>query len=120
MNKDSVLSIVGSAPIPGKEAEYNEWYDKHISDLFGCKDLKKTTRYHRYDLIAGDNREESSEYLTIYEFKNKDGLSAFPQSPEFVAGSKDFEKNWSGIGNIIWGGSYESQKFLERKNPMSS
>ena len=115
MKKDAVLSIVGSQPIPGKEAEYNEWYNKHISDLFGCKDLKKTSRYHRYDLVAGDNREECAEYLAIYEFDNKKALAAFPQCPEFAAGSEDFEKNWPGLGNIIWTGSYEPQKFLERK-----
>ena len=115
MRKDAVISIVGSEPVIGKEAEYNEWYNKHISDLFGCRDLKKTSRYHRYDLFAGDNGEECARYLAIYEFDNKNALAAFRQCPEFAVGSKDFEKNWPGIGNIIWGGAYEPHKFLERK-----
>ena len=115
MRKDAVVSMVGSEPVSGKEAEYNEWYDKHISDLFGCEDLKKATRYHRYDLVAGDNREDSSAYLTIYEFDNKEALAAFPQCPEFVAGGKDFEENWPGMGNTVWGGAYEPHKFVERK-----
>jgi len=120
MRKGAIISIVGSEPVSGKEAEYNAWYNRHVSDLFGCEDLKRATRYHRYDVIAGDNREESAEYLTIYEFDSKEALAAFPQCPEFAAGSRDFEKNWPGLGNIIWGGSYEPHKFVERKQGVES
>ncbi len=115
MRKNSIMLVAASNPSPGKEAEYNKWYNNHITMLFDFKELKRASRYRRYNLHTGDNKEKCTKYLTIYEFETKKALETLPDSPAFAAASKDAEENWASLGDMIWSGGYEPLKSLERE-----
>jgi hypothetical protein len=34
MEKERYFHLVGTGPVPGKEKEYNAWYDEHVRLLF--------------------------------------------------------------------------------------
>jgi hypothetical protein len=46
------MEVVGSGPKPGKEKEYNEWYHKHITDLFAFGGLKRVSRSKIYNPLG--------------------------------------------------------------------
>jgi len=116
MRKNSIILAAASNPSPGKEAEYDEWYNNHITILFDFKDLKRACRYRRYNLGIGDNKKECAKYLSVYEFKTKKALEILPDSPAFAAATKDAEENGAGLADFIWSGGYEPLKFIEREN----
>jgi hypothetical protein len=106
-----VFEAVGSGPKPGKEAEYNTWYDGHIKLLSGFKGLKKVTRSRCFRPIgpAGSN---SPKYLTIYEFESQQELDAFYKS-SFMKAAADQFKEGKDIVDIFWAGGYETLISLE-------
>jgi hypothetical protein len=106
-----ILLIVANEPSAEREAEYNEWYtEKHVPMMFRFKGMKKASRYR-----LSDENKESSKYLAVYEFDSKEGLEAFPKSPEFAAAVKDFDEKWKDGGfERKWGASYELIKSWEK------
>jgi antibiotic biosynthesis monooxygenase (ABM) superfamily enzyme len=106
-----ILLIVANEPSAEREAEYNEWYtEKHIPMMFRFKGMKKASRYR----LSGESK-ESSRYLAVYEFDNKEDLEAFPKSPEFAEAVKDFDEKWKDGGFVRkWGASYELIKSWEK------
>lgn len=115
MRKNSIILAAASNPNTGKEAEYNEWYNNHITILFDFKDLKRTCRYRRYNLPNGDNKEQCSKYISIYEFKTRKALDILPDTPAFAIATKDAEENGDGLADFVWSGGYEPLKCLERE-----
>jgi len=107
----NVILIVANEPSVEREAEYNEWYtDRHVPMMFQFKGMKKASRYR----LSGENK-ESSRYLAIYEFDNKEALEEFPKSPEFAAAVKDFDEKWKDGGFVRkWGAAYELIKSWEK------
>jgi heme-degrading monooxygenase HmoA len=113
MEKKRVSETVASAPKPGKDAEYNRWYDEHIKILFGFKGLKKVSRKRCFRAI-GANGPSSPQYLTVYEFESKEDLDAFYQSPQMKAAEKHYKENAPAILDVLWAGGYETVISLEQ------
>jgi hypothetical protein len=58
-------------PVPGKEAEYNEWYNKqHIPD--GAQ------RFRLADTQMGDDK-KTHKYLALYEIETNDLAATFKE-----------------------------------------
>ena len=108
---NKIILIVANEPTADTEVEYNQWYSEaHIPIMFEFDNLKKVSRYRQID----ENR-ESSKYLAIYEFENKESLLAFYQSAEFKAAVVDFNNKWQKGGfNHRWGASYELIQIWEK------
>ena len=76
--------IVFSAPTPGKEDEYNDWYTNvHIPDVVRCEGFTGGRRYK-----MGPGFDGPHKYLAIYEMETDDpaatiaGMSAKAGTPE--------------------------------------
>ena len=70
---DRYLQVTFSNPVEGKEAEFNEWYDKvHIPELLAIPGMLSATRYDLRDAeiyrVEGGFAPEH-RYLTIYEME---------------------------------------------------
>ena len=70
---DRYLQVTFSNPVEGKEAEFNEWYDKvHIPELLAIPGMLSATRYDLRDAevyrVEGGMPQEH-RYLTIYEME---------------------------------------------------
>lgn len=63
-----LLQVVSRA-LPGRDEEYNEWYDNtHIADVLGVPGFNACQRYVRAD----PGREGQAEYVAIYEVETDD------------------------------------------------
>jgi heme-degrading monooxygenase HmoA len=113
MERKCFSETVASAPKPGKEAEYNRWYDEHIKILFGFKGLKKVSRIRCFRPI-GENGGHSPQYITTYEFESKEDFDAFYQSPYMKTAEKHFKENAKNILDVFWAGAYEALITLEK------
>lgn len=111
------LMVVSTRVSPGKEAEYNKWYDEHVSLLFSFKGMKRVSR-NRCTLPLGENGGNSPEYITLYELENKDDIEAFLKSPQMQEAKVQFDEGWPGLGDVLWSGWFEPVKTLER-GPLS-
>lgn len=62
------LLQVSSRAQPGRDAEYNEWYDStHVVDVLAVPGFKACQRYVRANI--GDDR---PEYVAVYEVETDD------------------------------------------------
>ena len=75
---------------PEVEKEYNEWYNNvHIPMCLKYEDMLRATRYRLTSGPAGHAR-----YLTIYEFKDRNAMEAFPGTPECKAATAEMHQRW--------------------------
>ncbi len=112
MRKDKYLWVTASRAKPGKEAEYNKWYDRHITTFFQFSGLKRVCRNRCfYSFEFGD---KCAQYIVLYEFDNKKDLEAFGQSEAAKLAKKEYEEGWEEIGETLWTGWWEPVKTLER------
>jgi hypothetical protein len=118
MGKGRAIWLAASTSKPGKDAEYNKWYDAHIDMLFKFKAIKRVCRYHCLQKTDASNP-KLSKYLVFFEFDSKKDLATYPKSfgptGATYEATKDFEKNFAPIGEINWAGCYEPLKLLERE-----
>jgi len=113
MRKDKYLWVTASRAKPGKEEEYNGWYDQHVTTFFKFPGLKRVCRNRCCQSFEfGDI---CAQYLTIYEFDNKEALEAFSQSEAMELAKKEYEDGWEEIGETLWTGWWEPMKTLERE-----
>jgi hypothetical protein len=113
MKEDRFLWLVCSQPAPGKEKEYNEFYDKHVGTFFKFPGLKRVVRNKCYQPQL--NPGSCPQYVVIYEFEKKADLEAFVKSDAADAAKKEFAVEWNdNIGSFLWSGWYEPVKKLER------
>ena len=118
MEKERFYEIVASHPKPGKEAEFNRWYDQHVKDVFKYKSMKKVTRTHCFHPLEprGSYQDVSNcpQYITIYEFDSKEDLLDFFK--ELSKGTYDDPKsgNDEELFDLDWAAGYESGVTLER------
>jgi hypothetical protein len=111
---NSTLWVAATQPVPGKESEYNEWYDEHITKMFESKYIKKVGRYRNIQQM-GKNEEDCSPYLVFYEFNNDADLDSFLKSPEMEAAVKESEAEGKSLINHLWSARYQLMKSLERE-----
>ncbi len=63
------LLLVRTRPQPGKEKEYNDWYDNtHLGDLLACDGVVSAQRYSGKSL---DNPDQAPEYYAVYEVEEQ-------------------------------------------------
>jgi hypothetical protein len=72
--KDSAMAkyilVVPSAALPGRDDEYNDWYDdEHIRDV--C-DVPGIVAGKRYDALPDSPVSPPASYLAIYEIEDDD------------------------------------------------
>ena len=113
MEKKSYFHLVGTGPKPGKEEEYNAWYNEHVTLLFEFESLKKATRV-RLDEPYGPNGEKSPRYVTIYEFEKREDFQDFCNSPTMDVANKHYDIQGKPVSDIYWAGGYESVITLEK------
>jgi heme-degrading monooxygenase HmoA len=105
MDRQRVILVVGTNPPPGKEAEFNIWYDNvHIPMLLKAPGMVRATRYQ----LVGEE-DENPEYLAIYELEDEAGMAKFAQSPEAAAAHKQRREQWAGGPDfsISWRANYQ-------------
>jgi hypothetical protein len=62
--------VVYSRPAPGREDEYNDWYQNvHLAELVALPGFKSARRFkHARNLVEGD----AYPYMSIYEIETDD------------------------------------------------
>ena len=79
--------VVLTNPTSGKEAEYNEWYNKqHIPDVLNVPGFVAAQRFRLADAQMGDNNPH--RYLALYEIETND-LAAALKDLQSRVGSND-------------------------------
>jgi hypothetical protein len=79
--------VVLTNPTSGKEAEYNEWYNKqHIPDVLNVPGFVAAQRFRLADAQMGDNNPH--RYLALYEIETND-LAATLKDMQSRVGSND-------------------------------
>lgn len=67
---ERTIQLVYSRPFPGKDDEYNEWYDNtHIPDVLSIPGIVSAQRYDLRQLAREQGTEPEYRYLTIYEIE---------------------------------------------------
>ncbi len=110
MRINKYMEVVGSGPKPGKEKEYNEWYHKHITDLFAFGGLKRVSRSKLYNPLE----QPCPKYLTIYEFDSPEDLVAFYAQPLMKDAEKHYKEEAPKCLEMYWAGFYEPVETLEK------
>lgn len=105
MAKQPVIYLLGSNPPPGREAEFNEWYDNvHIPMILKSPGM---VRAARYELVgAGDG---APKYLAIYELEDEAAIEKFTKSRERAAARKQRDEQWSKGPDysVVWRAHYK-------------
>jgi hypothetical protein len=82
--------VVLTNPTPGKEAEFNEWYNKvHIPDVLSVPGFVAAQRFKLADAQFGDS-ERDHRYLALYEIDSDDVQACLNELQKRV-GSADME-----------------------------
>lgn len=90
MNSAHAINLVMVDCRPEVEARYNDWYDHvHIPMLLKYGGMVRATRYQLLSGPAGQAR-----YLTVYEFKDRAAMDAFPKTPECQAATEEMRATW--------------------------
>jgi antibiotic biosynthesis monooxygenase (ABM) superfamily enzyme len=112
MRKDKYLWVTASRAKPGKDKEYNDWYDQHITTFFKFPGLKRVCRNRCFNSFEfGDT---CAQYLTIYEFDTKGDLEAFTKSDAMEIAKIEYEEGYDEVADGLWTGWWEPVKTLER------
>jgi hypothetical protein len=94
--------IVFTDPAPGREDEYNDWYNNvHLRDLCSVPGFVSAQRFKLEGMIAG---ELPTRYLAIYEMDTDDPAKVMAKVGEQAAAgamilsdAMDFSSNITGI-----------------------
>ena len=71
--------VVLTNPVPGKEAEYNEWYNmQHIPDVLNVPGFVGAQRFRLSDTQMGDDK-KTHKYLALYEIETNDLAATFKE-----------------------------------------
>ena len=90
MEKTRYLWIVTSKADPAREAEYNKWYDRHVTTIFKFPGLKQVVRNKIYRPMQ--NPDACPQYVVVYEFDTKEDLEAFIKSPAAGEAKREYEE----------------------------
>ena len=112
MRKDKYLWVSASKPRLGKEAEYNKWYDQHVTTFFKFPGLKRVSRNRCVNSFKSGDK--CPQYLTIYEFDTKEDLEAFSKSEAMEIAKKEYDEGYAEVAEGLWTGWWEPMKTLER------
>jgi hypothetical protein len=83
--------VVLTNPTPGKEAEYNRWYnEQHIPDVLQAHGFVAAQRFRLADTQMGGATDQPYKYLALYEIETDnlkaalDDLASRRDTPEMV------------------------------------
>ena len=97
MNSKPLIWIVGIQCKAEVEAKFNTWYDDvHVPMLLKGGHVKKVTRFKLADETyhVGTTTQACPNYLTIYEFENRDQFDSWMTSPARAEAGDDKTKTW--------------------------
>jgi len=73
------VMVVFTNPVPGREDEYNRWYnDVHLGEVLRTPAMIAARRYRLVDGV-GSREEPQHRYLAIYELESDDAKSTLKQ-----------------------------------------
>jgi hypothetical protein len=86
MEPNGAILIVSAEVIPGKEEEFNKWYDEHHIPLYSSKmpRVKSISRFY--------SRRANPSFLAIYEYDSMDDLKVSLASRESAGAGVDADK----------------------------
>ena len=96
------LFLAMTNPVPGKEEEFNRFYDEiHCDDVIGSPGWVAVQRYR----LAGEQRADQSppwKYMAIYEVNLPDGeiLAALRQRPDVGPQGRPRPPLWAGDDQV--------------------
>jgi hypothetical protein len=113
--------IVMTNPVAGKEAEYNEWYNKHhIPDVLNVPGFVCAQRFRIADTQMDGEASKAYKYLALYEIETDDlagvlkELRARGGTPEIVPSDAIDMKN---VGTFIFTPVAEKVKAKDVRRP---
>lgn len=112
MGNNRFIWVSASKPKPGKEPEYNKWYDRHVTTFFEFPGLKKVRRNKCINPFKSGDK--IPQYLTIYEFETREDLEAFGKSEAAARAQREYDEGYAEIAEGVWTGWWETVKTLER------
>jgi len=69
------ILVVGTRPVEGKEAEFNQWYDeKHVPEICAIAGVTGATRFASHSAMPGER-----PYLAIYELETEDPMTVMAE-----------------------------------------
>lgn len=114
--------LVFTDPVPGKEAEYNEWYDNvHMPYQVAAPGFVSARRY----ILSDTDERQKFSYFVLYKIVTDDLAAAFaefrrgPQLPVSPAFGKSLGYTYKAIGPIIKGDKVRSERAqLKQRTPL--
>ena len=87
----TALFMVRASIAPGREAEFNRWYnEEHCPQVL---QFRGAISARRYQATLG---EERSQYMAVYEFQDEDTLRRFLDSEHFAELRRDYDAHFGG------------------------
>ncbi len=112
MPESGALLIVSAEVMPGKDEEFNKWYDEHHIPSFSGKMpfVKSVKRFY--------SRRSSPQFLAIYEYTSYDELMKSLDSEESRLAGEDADKQ---VGTLVKAFAFNtySQIYPNRNRPYS-
>ena len=111
-----VIFITGNQCPPELEEKFNIWYDDtHIPMLLESRYLAGVTRYRLADPVEAKVHPMEAidypNYLTIYEFGDRQSLEAWFSGPEVLASREERKETWADRNfDSKWMVAYEPMK----------
>jgi hypothetical protein len=96
-DKQKWILTVETNPIPGEEAAYNTWYDKHLDKVLGSPGYIAASRY-----VIKEPLEGRGKYLAIYEIAADDVIEIIRKRRERKAEEVQQGKD-PGLYELVWG-----------------
>ena len=98
--------VVLTNPTPGKEAEYNRWYnEQHIPDVLQASGFVAAQRFRLADTQMGGDNNKPYRYLALYEIETDDlaaslkDLASRANTPDMVLSDAIDVKN---VGSFVF------------------
>ena len=88
--------IALTTPVPGREADYHEWYQKvHLPELTAFDGIDSAQRYKLTAKMLG---EDTNQYLAIYDIETDDPTTVLGAIGEASAAGKLTQTDASDMG----------------------
>ena len=99
MDNQIAILMVAAEVIPGKDEEFNRWYDEHHIPLFSSKmpHVKSIRRYY--------SPKSNPQSIAIYEFSSMEELKEALSSKESEAAGQDAD---SQLGKLVRSFSFKN------------
>jgi hypothetical protein len=113
MANNRALVVISMECSSDLEQRFNEWYNNtHIPLALRYEGMSKASRYQ----LTNGNAEQAT-YLTIFEFRDRQAMQDFPNSPEVVAAKEEMQQQWHGNlpFAIKWRSEYELLQSWEKQ-----